>query len=137
MPAPPEKTITLKSSDEQTFDIEETIVLQSQTLTAVVANYNVNTTNIVIPLDNVRGNILTKIKNWDAEFENVDAKVLRELMRPASFLNIYDLVDLMLWKMADMMQGKTLEEILILFPGIFTERVVEEEDYGENQYDLE
>ncbi|RZC59799.1 hypothetical protein C5167_007100 [Papaver somniferum] len=159
--SPPNTIITLKSSDGQTFDIQEAIVLQSRTLTTIVAN-NYGKTNIVIPVNNVRGKILANVieyctkhaeneyycnddeeeetKNWDAEFANVDAKVMRELMKASSLLNIPDLVDLLLWKMADMMHGKTLEEIHILFPaGMFAKTVVEEEeeDYWDSEWDFD
>ncbi|KAI3929964.1 hypothetical protein MKW98_004118 [Papaver atlanticum] len=122
--SPPNTIITLKSSDGQTFDIEETTVLQSRTLTTM--------TNILIPVNNVRGNILTKVieyctKHADNEYYYCsDEEEMKNW--DAYFLNIPDLVDLLLWKMADMIHGKTLDEIHILFPGMFAKRVEKEED---------
>ncbi|KAI3908215.1 hypothetical protein MKW98_029516 [Papaver atlanticum] len=121
MSTAPAKTITLKSSDEQTFDIEKTIALQSKTLEQMIAD-NQTDENIVIPLTTITGSILAKTsdenqKVWDAQFVTFDNsdKILFDMIMAAHFLNIKGLVDLTCQKVADMLKGKTPAEISMIF----------------------
>ncbi|RWR80058.1 SKP1 component [Cinnamomum micranthum f. kanehirae] len=81
---PPTKKITLKSSDGETFDVDEAVALQSQTIKRMIEDDRIDN---VIPLSNVTGKILAKViedckkmigprRAWDAEFVKVDQAVL-------------------------------------------------------------
>ncbi|CAL8120400.1 unnamed protein product [Prunus armeniaca] len=83
------KKITLKSDDGETFEVEEAVAMQSQTIKHMVED---DCANGAIPLPNVTSIILAKvieyckkhheehvdgenkedIKNWDAGFVKVD-----------------------------------------------------------------
>ncbi|KAI8024359.1 SKP1-like protein 4 [Camellia lanceoleosa] len=120
------KTIVLKSSDGETFEVEESVALESQTIKHMIEDDCADTS---IPLPNVTSKILAKVieyckkhvdtpksddktaedelKNFDAEFVKVDQGTL------------FDLI-LMFWcpifcakssQVADMIKGKTPEEI--------------------------
>ncbi|XP_044970859.1 SKP1-like protein 1 isoform X1 [Hordeum vulgare subsp. vulgare] len=51
------------------------------------------------------------IKNWDAEFIKVDQATLYDLILAANYLDIKGLLDLTCQTVADMIKGKTPEEI--------------------------
>ncbi|KFK36060.1 hypothetical protein AALP_AA4G072600, partial [Arabis alpina] len=110
--------IVLKSSDGETFEIEEAVALQSQTIAHMVEDDCVENG---IPLANVTGEILAKIieyckkhveggggseeelKIWDKEFiENIDQSTLFNLILAANYLNIKTLLDLTCQRVADM-----------------------------------
>ena len=131
----PSKIIVLKSSDGETFEVEEAVALQSQTIAHMVED---NCIDGGIPLANVTGGILAKVieycrkhvavvpdgdgnssssleeelRNWDAEFlSNIDQSTLFHLIMAANFLNVKDLLDLTCQAVADMIKGKSPEEI--------------------------
>ncbi|XP_074312933.1 SKP1-like protein 1B [Silene latifolia] len=52
-----------------------------------------------------------ELKKWDKEFVNVDQSTLFDLILAANYLNIKDLLDLTCQTVADMIKGKTPEEI--------------------------
>ncbi|XP_026378201.1 SKP1-like protein 3 [Papaver somniferum] len=101
----PAKMITLKSSDEQAFVIEETVVLQSKTLEYIIADNE--SEDYVFPLPNITGSILAKVieycrkraevetsdadkQIWDAEFVNVgnNIQLLFDLIKASNSLKI-------------------------------------------------
>ncbi|PSS12112.1 SKP1-like protein [Actinidia chinensis var. chinensis] len=123
------KTILLKSSDDETFEVEETVALESQTIKHMIEDDCANTS---IPLPNVTSKILAKVieyckrhvdakaddkaaedelKTFDAEFVKVDQAMLFDLILAANYLNIKSLLDLTCQTVADMIKGKTPEEI--------------------------
>nr|BAE72119.1 SKP1-like protein [Silene latifolia] len=51
------------------------------------------------------------LKNWDTEFVKVDQNTLFDLILAANYLNIKSLLDLTCQTVADMIKGKTPEEI--------------------------
>jgi S-phase kinase-associated protein 1 len=51
------------------------------------------------------------LKNWDADFVKVDQATLFDLILAANYLNIKGLLDLTCQTVADMIKGKTPEEI--------------------------
>ncbi|XP_024006168.1 LOW QUALITY PROTEIN: SKP1-like protein 11 [Eutrema salsugineum] len=125
------KKIVLKSSDGETFEVEEAVALQSQTVAHMVEDDCVGDG---IPLPNVTSHILTKVieyckkhvvvdgdgvsseelKSWDAEFMNcIDQPTLFNLMLAANFLNIKSLLDLTCQEVADLITGKTPQETQI------------------------
>jgi len=124
------KKITLKSSDNKTFEVPEAVALESQTIKHMIED---DCTDNGIPVPNVTGHILAKVieyckkhvdaassdekaseddlKNWDAEFVKVDQPTLFDLILAANYLNIQSLLDLTCQSVADMIKGKTPEQI--------------------------
>ncbi|XP_060181894.1 SKP1-like protein 1A [Lycium barbarum] len=130
------KMIVLKSSDGETFEVEESVALESQAIKHLIEGDCANT---IIPLPNVTGRISAKVienckrhvdvassktddkaceddlKNFDAEFVKVDEDTLFDLILAANYLNIKSLLDLTCQTVADMIKGKTPEEICKTF----------------------
>ncbi|KAH9703231.1 SKP1-like protein [Citrus sinensis] len=115
------KMIILKSSDGETFEVEETVALQSQTIRHMVED---DCADSVIPLPNVTGTILSMVveyckkhveaaaaaaggdndvKNWDRDFVKVDQETL------------LDLLLLTCQATADMIKDKSPEEVRRIF----------------------
>ncbi|KAI3908222.1 hypothetical protein MKW98_029523 [Papaver atlanticum] len=115
----PVKMITLRSSDERNFVIEETLITYENE-------------NIVIPLTTIAGSILAKVieyfnkhaevatsdedkKIWDVQFLNFDfgtnTQMFLDVYQAAEFLNIKGLMDLISNEMSKWMTGKQLEDI--------------------------
>ncbi|KAH9605311.1 hypothetical protein KSS87_013602 [Heliosperma pusillum] len=78
------------------------------------------------------------LKQWDAEFVKVDQNTLFDLILAANYLNIKGLLDLTCQTVADMIKGKTPEEIRKTFniKNDFTPEE-EEEVRRENQWAFE
>ncbi|GLT86071.1 hypothetical protein SLE2022_042340 [Rubroshorea leprosula] len=151
------KKITLKSSDGETFEVEEAVAVMSQTINHMIED---GCADSVIPLPNVTSKILSKVleyckkhvdgdadkdkagddelKAWDAEFVKVDQNTLFDLILAANFLNIKRLLDLTCETVADIIKGKTPEEIRKTFniKNDFTPEE-EEEVRKENQWAFE
>ncbi|XP_027185796.1 SKP1-like protein 1B [Coffea eugenioides] len=132
MSSPPAKMIVLNSSDGETFEVEESVILQSQTIKHMIED---DCANSAIPLPNVTGTILSKVleyckqhvkpndgeesskdeveslKSFDAEFVKVDQKTLFDIILAANYLDIKGLLVLTCQTVANMMKGKTPEEI--------------------------
>lgn len=124
------KMIVLKSSDGKTFEVEEAVALESQTIKHMIED---NCADGSIPLPNVTGNILAKVteyckkhaeaedkdaedlKVFDAEFMKVDSACLFDLICAANYLNIKGLLDLTCQTVAAMMKGKSVDEIRKIF----------------------
>ncbi|GAU38150.1 hypothetical protein TSUD_263740 [Trifolium subterraneum] len=131
------RKITLKSSDDETFEIDEAVALESQTIKHMIEDNCADDTGIPIP--NVTSKILAKVieyckkhvevasseedktrneddlKAWDLDFIKVDQATLFELILAANYLNIKNLLDLTCQTVADMIKGKTPEEIRTVF----------------------
>ncbi|XP_075521010.1 SKP1-like protein 1B [Primulina tabacum] len=132
-----QKVIALKSSDGETFEVEEAVAVESQTIKHMIEDNCADTT---IPLPIVTSKILAKVieyckrhvesaakdssdavstdkvvdddlKNFDTEFVKVDQGTLFDLILAANYLNIKSLLDLTCQTVADMIKGKTPEEI--------------------------
>ncbi|CAI9777908.1 unnamed protein product [Fraxinus pennsylvanica] len=153
------KKITLKSSDEEVFEVEEVVAMQSQTIKYMIEDDCAGNT---IPVPNVTGNILSMVivyckkhaeaaaaeanddvaendlKAFDSEFVKVDKDILFELIMAANYLNIKSLLDLTCRTVADMIKGKTPEEIRKIF-NIINDFTPEEEEKIriENQWAFE
>jgi len=154
------KMVTLKSSDGETFDVEEAVALESQTIKHMIED---DCADNGIPLPNVNSKILSKVieyckkhvesqkgsssddktvedelKAWDTEFVKVDQATLFDLILAANYLNIKSLLDLTCQTVADMIKGKTPEEIRKTFniKNDFTPEE-EEEVRRENQWAFE
>ncbi|KAM3391326.1 hypothetical protein ACQJBY_012789 [Aegilops geniculata] len=129
------KLITLKSSDGEEFQVEEVVAMESQTIRHMIED---DCADNGIPLPNVDSKILSKVieyckkhvqadagsststaaaapaedlKSFDAEFVKVDQATLFDLTLAANYLNIKGLLDLTCQTVADMIKGKTPEEI--------------------------
>lgn len=144
------KKITLKSSDGASFEVDEAVALQSETIKHIIED---SCSDEGIPLPNVMGNILAmvieyckehvektddELKEWDAEFMKVDQARLYDLILAANFLNVKNLLDLTCQTVADMIKGKTPAEIRKTFniKNDFTPEE-EEEIRKENQWAFE
>ncbi|KAJ4962932.1 hypothetical protein NE237_022871 [Protea cynaroides] len=151
------KKVTLKSSDGETFDIDKEVALESQTIKHMIED---DCADNGIPLPNVTSKILARVieyckkhvetpksddrtvdeelKSWDAEFVKVDQATLFDLILAANYLNIKSLLDLTCQTVADMIKGKTPEEIRKTFniKNDFTPEE-EEEVRRENQWAFE
>jgi S-phase kinase-associated protein 1 len=125
------RKITLKSSDGETFEIDEVVAMESQTIKHVIEAGCVDDAGI--PLLQVTSNILAKVieyckkhveaasseekpsedalNAWDTEFLKVDPNTLMKLTLAANYLNIKSLYDLTCKTIADMMKNKPPEEI--------------------------
>jgi S-phase kinase-associated protein 1 len=159
-----DKKITLKSSDGEQFEVDEAVAMESQTIRHMIED---DCADNGIPLPNVNAKILSKVveycskhvqaadgaaaadgapapapaedlKNWDAEFVKVDQATLFDLILAANYLNIKGLLDLTCQTVADMIKGKTPEEIRKTFniKNDFTPEE-EEEIRRENQWAFE
>ncbi|XP_042494262.1 SKP1-like protein 1B [Macadamia integrifolia] len=150
-------TVTLKSSDGETFDVDKAVAIESQTIKHMIED---DCADNGIPLPNVTSKILAKVieyckkhvestknddrtvdeelKSWDAEFVKVDQATLFDLILAANYLNIKSLLDLTCQTVADMIKGKTPEEIRKTFniKNDFTPDE-EEEVRRENQWAFE
>ncbi|WVZ23113.1 hypothetical protein V8G54_001657 [Vigna mungo] len=148
------KKITLKSSDGEAFEVDEIVALESQTIKHMIED---DCADSGIPLPNVTSKILAKVieyckkhveansadekptedelKAWDADFVKVDQATLFDLILAANYLNIKNLLDLTCQTVADMIKGKTPEEIRKTFniKNDFTPEE-EEEVRRENQW---
>ncbi len=152
------RKITLKSSDGEAFDVDEAVALESQTIKHMIED---DCADNGIPLPNVTSKILSKVieyckkhveapkpeersgvdeelKAWDADFVKVDQATLFDLILAANYLNIKSLLDLTCQTVADMIKGKTPEEIRKIFniKNDFTPEE-EEEVRRENQWAFE
>ncbi|KAM7254467.1 hypothetical protein ACFE04_003847 [Oxalis oulophora] len=146
--------IVLLSSDNESFEVDENVLLQSITIKHMIED---NCVENGIPLPNVRAEILSKIieyckkhvdstttadddqlKTWDADFVKVDQGTLFDLILGANYLNIQGLLDLTCQTVADMIKGKTPEEIRKTF-NIVNDFTPEEEEAvrRENQWAFE
>ncbi|KAE8724717.1 SKP1-like protein 1B [Hibiscus syriacus] len=150
------KKIMLRSSDGETFEVEEAVAVESQTIKHMIED---DCADNAIPLPNVTSKILSKvieycrkhveaatkennsedeIRAWDADFVKVDQNTLFDLILAANYLNIKSLLDLTCQTVADMIKGKTPEEIRKTFniKNDFTPEE-EEEVRRENQWAFE
>ncbi|OMO74521.1 SKP1 component [Corchorus capsularis] len=151
------KKIMLRSSDGETFEVEESVAVESQTIKHMIEDDCADTE---IPLPNVTSKILSKVieyckkhveaaadkeknsdddlKTFDTDFLKVDQNTLFDLILAANYLNIKGLLDLTCQNVADMIKGKTPEEIRTTFniKNDFTPEE-EEEVKRENQWAFE
>jgi len=152
--------VKLKSSDDEMFEVDEAVAFESQAVKNMIEDTGIDAP---IPLPNVSSKILAKvieyckyhvenqktsedkpatpedeIKAWDADFVKVDQATLFDLILAANYLNIKNLLDLTCQTVADMIKGKTPEEIRKTFniKNDFTPEE-EEEVRRENQWAFE
>ncbi|XP_011075000.1 SKP1-like protein 1A [Sesamum indicum] len=150
------KKITLRSSDGEVFEVEEAVAIESQTIKHMIED---DCADNVIPLPNVTGKILSKVIEYckrhvdaaasasaakaddklaSASVTDDDLKAFDADFLAANYLNIKGLLDLTCQTVADMIKGKTPEEIRKTFniKNDFTPEE-EEEVRRENQWAFE
>ncbi|CAO2827639.1 unnamed protein product [Amaranthus hypochondriacus] len=144
-----EKVITLKSSDGQTFDVGANVVGSQSVMIKNLIESHVDA-NGVTPLD-VHADILPHIlnyckihakqdppinneelKKWDEEFIKCNQGILFDLTMAANYLLMDSLLDLTCQTLADMIKGKSVEEIRELFR-ITSDYTPEEEEQVRNE----
>jgi len=157
-----EETVTLSSSDGQEFTVSREAALLSDTIKHLQEDTG---SEAVVPLPNVHSRTLSKVleytqkhaaansvaengndddkqdkelEEWDKNFIAVDQAVLYELILAANYLNIKGLLDLCCKTVADIIKGKTPQEIREYFhiENDFTPEE-EEEVRRENQWAFE
>ncbi|XP_047087471.1 SKP1-like protein 1 [Lolium rigidum] len=160
------KMLTLQSSDKQLFQVEEAVGMKSQTIKHMIEDdcaSNVipllNVTGSILAkvieyctkhvaaegpvgpdgdLDPASKDAVDGLKKFDADFVNVEQTVLFDLILAANYLDIKELLDLTCQTVADMIKGKSPEEIRKTFniKNDFTEEE-EAEIRKENQWAFE
>lgn len=153
--------VKLRSADGEMFEVEADVANESATIKCMIEDTG---TDLPVPLPNVNSKILSKVieycnyhvesrkkgedgkptrseddvKLWDNDFVKVDQGTLFELILAANYLNIKDLLDLACLTVANMIKGKTPEEIRRTF-NIVNDFTPEEEEEvrRENQWAFE
>eukprot|EP00126_Sphaerothecum_destruens_P015687 Sdes_comp9727_c0_seq1m1229 len=130
--------VKLQSSDGQEFKVDIDVAKMSVTIKNMLDDLGLDDDDTPIPLPNVTGPILSKvidycvrhkddppptededskettrddIEPWDAEFCKVDQGTLFEMILAANYLDIKSMLDLTCKTVANMIKGKTPEEI--------------------------
>ncbi|GMI67071.1 SKP1-like 4 [Hibiscus trionum] len=126
------KKIVLKSCDGKAFEVEEAVAVQSEMIKNMIED---DCANEEIPLPDITGEILSKVIDYckmHVDWENksddqlkardaadfiarVDLNTLYYLIMAANFLNVKSLLDLTCQKVADIIKGKSPEEIRTTF----------------------
>ncbi|CAA0813364.1 SKP1-like protein 1A [Striga hermonthica] len=162
------KKIVLRSSDGEVFEVDESVAVESQTIKHMIEDEcadnviplpNVTgkilskvieyckrhvdaaaATNAARAEDKLASTANTEddLKAFDVDFVKVDQSMLFDLILAANYLNIKSLLDLTCQTVADMIKGKTPEEIRKTFniKNDFTPEE-EEEVRRENQWAFE
>ena len=148
--------IKLQSSDGETFEVDVAIAKASITIKTMLDDLGMNEDDDeVVPLPNVSSSILKKviqwatyhkddpplsddeedikerrtddIPQWDADFLKVDQGTLFEIILAANYLDIQPLLEVSCKTVANMIKGKTPEEIRRMF-NIVNDLTPEEEE---------
>ncbi|KAJ7510034.1 Skp1 family, dimerization domain-containing protein [Mycena galericulata] len=120
--------VLLVTSDNEQFTTEKDIVERSVLIKNMLED--VGESDQPIPLPNVSSSVLKKdseqsqdetrkrttdISEWDQKFITVDQEMLFEIILAANYLDIKSLLDVGCKTVANMIKGKTPEEIRKLF----------------------
>ncbi|XP_058805724.1 S-phase kinase-associated protein 1-like [Phymastichus coffea] len=155
--------INLESSDKQIFKVERKAAEQSITIKTMLDSMcsTEEDENEVIPLPNINGPILKKItewmtyhKNdpslnevgnlekrtditnqWDKKYLSVNKETLFELLLAANYLEIKGLIDISSKAIANVIKGKTSDEIRRAFK--FNQMARKEENSDESESEQE
>ncbi|CAL9246567.1 unnamed protein product [Arabidopsis halleri] len=124
------KIIVLTSSDGDSFQIDEAVAFQSAMIKGMDED---KCADNGIPLPNVTSKILLLVieyckkhvvesneeedlKKWDTEFmKKMEQSIVFDVMMAANYLNIQSLIDLTCQTVADLLSGKTPDEIRAYF----------------------
>ncbi|KAK3132801.1 hypothetical protein QOZ80_6AG0527950 [Eleusine coracana subsp. coracana] len=139
-----EKMLTLIGSDGEAFEVEESVAMESQTIKHMIEDDcaaeaiplpNVSSKILAKVIEFCRKHVQARdaeaedgeassepkkasadeLKTYDADFVKVDQAVLFDLILAANYLDIKVLLDLTCQTVADMIKGKTPEEIRSTF----------------------
>ncbi|XP_028083538.1 SKP1-like protein 1A [Camellia sinensis] len=148
------KMLILRSSDGEEFAIQENIAVKSTTIKNMVEGGCVSN---VIPVPNVDAKTLamvieyckkhaetdaeeatSELKKFNSEFLDNGQQVLYDLIMAANFLDVKELLEAVCQKVADMIKGKTPDQIRKIFniKNDFTPEE-EEENRKENSWAFE
>ncbi|CAD7090745.1 unnamed protein product [Hermetia illucens] len=112
------QTIKLQSSDGEIFNTDVQIAKCSGTIKTMLEDCGMDEgEDAVVPLPNPTEDDENKekrtddISSWDADFLKVDQGTLFELILAANYLDIKGLLDVTCKTVANMIKGKTPEEI--------------------------
>ncbi|TYI75412.1 hypothetical protein E1A91_D06G002100v1 [Gossypium mustelinum] len=135
------RKIILKSSDGENFEVDEAVALESQTIKHMILSKVIEYCKKHVEAsksEDRSASLDDDLKAWDADFVKVDQATLFDLILAANYLNIKGLLDLTCQTVADMIKGKTPEEIRKTFniKNDFTPEE-EEEVRRENQWAFE
>ncbi|KAK6120870.1 hypothetical protein DH2020_045384 [Rehmannia glutinosa] len=109
-----QKMITLMSSDGEAFEVETAVALEARTLQHMIEDKCADNS---IPVHNVTSKILAKVLEYCKRHVDAAAKAKRGrrsrkgCIPAANYLEIKNLLDLTCQTVADMIKGKTPEEI--------------------------
>ena len=133
--------IKLQSSDGEIFDVDVDVAKKSCTIRTMLADLNLDepSEDDIVPLPNVTSQILRKvidwstyhkddpeldeesdeyrekrtseIKGWDVDFFKMEQATLFELVMAANYLDVKGLLDTACKAVANLIIGKTSEEI--------------------------
>ncbi|KAF6030589.1 skp1 [Bugula neritina] len=106
--------VTLQSCDGEIFDVEITIMKQSIFLRDIKSSNGALIIRMIHPPpedDENKEKRTDDISSWDTEFLKVDQGTLFELILAANYLDIKGLLDVTCKTVANMIKGKTTEEI--------------------------
>ncbi|XP_059653958.1 SKP1-like protein 1 [Cornus florida] len=142
------KTITLTSLDGKTFEVEEATAKVSEFLKNLIEDFDHGDHKFPLPVDSEtlakvmeyckknaetpnsgdKNAVDDELKNFDADFiKNIDLDTIYDLVQVAKYLVIRGLLDLTGQALADILKGKTPEEIRRTF-NIKNDFIPEEED---------
>lgn len=131
----PSTKITLVSSDEKEFIVDIKVAEMSVTIKSMLEDLPDRSEDTPIPLPNITGNVLKKVIEyceyhhvnpmtvsedkkrtddiipWDKEFCEVELELLFQMILAANYLDINPMLDLTCKTVANMIKGKTPEEI--------------------------
>ncbi|ORX85157.1 ubiquitin-protein ligase [Basidiobolus meristosporus CBS 931.73] len=128
--------VILKSCDSQVFQVDKEVVKHSLLISNMLED--VGETELPIPLPNVTGEVLKKVlefcehhrndlgeeidevvctemDDWDREFALVDSKLLFAIVMAANYLDIKLLLEVGCKIIANIIRGKTPEQIREIF----------------------
>lgn len=129
------KKINLISSDEAVFEVDYGTALVSKRFEDIIKTIPVGDVGN-ISVHEVRSKMMTmvieyckmhkhnnglkdfELKDWDAQFVNVDPKTLLDLLKSACYLRVDSLVDLTWNEVDSLIKGKTREEIAEIFGAV-------------------
>jgi S-phase kinase-associated protein 1 len=130
-------TITIISSDGESFKVERQVAERSVLIKNMLSDLGTDEEEFEVPVPNVRGSVLQKVlewaehhkdtafpddedddsrksapvEEWDREFLRVDQEMLYEIILAANYLNMRPLLDAGCKVVAEMIRGKSPEEI--------------------------
>lgn len=128
--------IILISSDKQVFEVNMDVAIQSRMVKNIIEDTGVDE---IVPIPNVHSRIFAlviefckfhadaekkiddrpaktveEVDAWDAMFMNVDQSTLLQLIHAANYLDIEHLLNLTCQTIAQILKGKTPEEIRMI-----------------------